>query len=279
MAFTQIDASKPAGTDKKKFGDDIIRELKQQTIDNLKEITNYPAATKPALRAAVWTTATRPTGDELVDRVTGYNTTLSCEEYYDLASKTWKTKGLPTWAVATRPSNPITGMFGFCSDLAVIERYSGSAWVRVSGGRRGDIKMWSGATTDIETGWVLADGATRAHPEGGTYTPPNLRDRFIVGAGSGYGVGATGGEVTHVISVNEMPSHRHRVRSRSGAAGDCQGMGTIAATGGLGGPGGSSAVGVYDTDITGNAIVENSGGNAAHENRPPYYALCYLYKL
>lgn len=89
MSFTEIDVTTPAGTEKKKFGDDRIREFKEQTRDNLGVMSNYPASTMPALRTAVWTTATRPTGDELVDRVTGYNETLGYEEYYDLGTTTW----------------------------------------------------------------------------------------------------------------------------------------------------------------------------------------------
>lgn len=52
----------------------------------------------------------------------------------------------------------------------------------------GMIILWSGAIVDIPTGWHLCDG------DEGT---PNLRDRFIVGAGDTYAVGATGGSLTH----------------------------------------------------------------------------------
>jgi len=267
MAFSVIDATKPAGTDKKKFGDDQIREIKQQTIDNLTEITNYPASTKTALRTAIWTTALRPTGDELVDRVTGYNTTLGYEEYYDLASTTWKHKsGIGYWSVAGRPTTLTAGLTGYNTDLAVIERYSGTAWARIAGGRRGDIKMWSGAVTDIETGWVLANGVARTHPEGGTYTPPNLMDRFIVGAGSGYGVGVTGGEATHTLSWDEMPAHTHAWSST--ACNTSAGAGTS-----------YIATGTNNVIGTVSVTTASAGGNAAHENRPPYYSLCYLYKL
>jgi hypothetical protein len=59
----------------------------------------------------------------------------------------------------------------------------------------GVILMWSGSIASIPSGWVLCDGAN------GT---PNLRDRFIVGAGSTYGVGATGGSADATL-----PSHTH----------------------------------------------------------------------
>lgn len=64
----------------------------------------------------------------------------------------------------------------------------------------GIICMWSGESTAIPSGWHLCDG------EEGT---PDLRDRFIVGAGSTYKVKDTGGEATHKLTTNEMPSHNH----------------------------------------------------------------------
>ena len=64
----------------------------------------------------------------------------------------------------------------------------------------GIICMWSGESTAIPSGWHLCDGSS------GT---PDLRDRFIVGAGSTYKVKDTGGEASHKLTTNEMPSHNH----------------------------------------------------------------------
>ena len=57
---------------------------------------------------------------------------------------------------------------------------------------RGIITMWAGATNAVPSGWALCDG------NNGT---PNLKDRFIVGAGQSYGVGNTGGNWTQTPSV------------------------------------------------------------------------------
>lgn len=57
---------------------------------------------------------------------------------------------------------------------------------------RGIITMWSGATNAVPSGWALCDG------NNGT---PNLKDRFIVGAGQSYDVGNTGGNWTQTPSV------------------------------------------------------------------------------
>ena len=36
-----------------------------------------------------------------------------------------------------------------------------------------------------------------------------IQNRFLYGAGGSYGVGNTGGEESHVLNMNEMPSHNH----------------------------------------------------------------------
>lgn len=36
-----------------------------------------------------------------------------------------------------------------------------------------------------------------------------IQNRFLYGSGGSYGVGNTGGEESHVLSMNEMPSHNH----------------------------------------------------------------------
>jgi microcystin-dependent protein len=64
----------------------------------------------------------------------------------------------------------------------------------------GLITMWSGSIASIPSGWALCDGTS------GT---PDLRDRFVVGAGSTYAVGATGGANTVTLDTTQIPSHTH----------------------------------------------------------------------
>ena len=47
----------------------------------------------------------------------------------------------------------------------------------------GGIIMWSGSLTQIPIGWALCNG-TKVN----NFTTPNLVDKFVVGAGSGYSV-------------------------------------------------------------------------------------------
>lgn len=70
----------------------------------------------------------------------------------------------------------------------------------------GGIILWSGAIAAIPTNWALCNGSN------GT---PDLRDKFVVGAGSTYAVGATGGAATiniehaHAGTSGAGSSHSH----------------------------------------------------------------------
>jgi hypothetical protein len=85
----------------------------------------------------------------------------------------------------------------------------------------GMIMMWSGAIAQIPAGWALCDGALGR---------PDLRDRFIIGAGQNYSVGSTGGAHTktlvtetagahshggytldHVLTKDQLPKHNHNL--------------------------------------------------------------------
>ena len=61
----------------------------------------------------------------------------------------------------------------------------------------GGIIIWSGSTGSVPAGWALCNGSN------GT---PNLQSRFVVGAGSGYAVGANGGSANATLV-----SHNHGV--------------------------------------------------------------------
>ncbi len=66
----------------------------------------------------------------------------------------------------------------------------------------GIIALWSGASNAIPTGWTLCDGNN---------STPDLRDKFIVGAGSGYAVDATGGTANSIVV-----DHSHGIGNISG---------------------------------------------------------------
>lgn len=157
----------------------------------------------------------------------------------------------------------------------------------------GVIVLWSGAANAIPTGWYLCNGAN------GT---PDLRDRFVVGAGSTYAVGATGGSAdatlvshTHTYSgsTNSDGAHTHTITDpghRHTYAAAIDGGGTYAL-------GGSANFDIYETmdtlaSATGISInssgsahshaysgtTASAGSSATNANLPPYYALCYIMK-
>ena len=74
----------------------------------------------------------------------------------------------------------------------------------------GGIIMWSGSVASIPSGWFLCDG---------TNSTPDLRDRFVVGAGSSYAVGATGGADSVTLSTSQIPSHSHSFSATTGGSG------------------------------------------------------------
>ena len=96
---------------------------------------------------------------------------------------------------------------------------------------------------------------------GGTWA--RIQDRFLLAAGSAYSPGTTGGEASHTLTVNEMPSHAHNYgtwRNCSKVSGTSNKM-VEAST----------------------AVIDNvpgtmaAGGGEAHNNMPPYLAV-YMWK-
>ena len=129
----------------------------------------------------------------------------------------------------------------------------------------GGILLWSGSIGSIPAGYVLCNG------NNGT---PDLRDRFIVGAGSTYSVDATGGSAnavvvshTHTATVTD-PGHNHTSLITPSGAINSGGVDLAYFT--------TGNTGTATTGITvTNASAGVSGTNA---NLPPYYALCYIMK-
>jgi len=153
----------------------------------------------------------------------------------------------------------------------------------------GVIVLWSGSIGSIPAGWYLCNG------NNGT---PDLRDRFVVGAGSTYSVDATGGSAnaivvshTHTFTTVTGGDHSHLIVADVNLSG----------TGGVGWTGGSyiaqtASVGNNLYSLTGTnttptvastktdgahqhtGTTDSSGNSATNANLPPYYALCYIMK-
>lgn len=107
----------------------------------------------------------------------------------------------------------------------------------------GFIGIWSGSIASIPSGFYLCNGSN---------STPDLRDKFVVGAGSTYAVGATGGATTH--------THTY-----SGNTGALVLTGVTSAS--------------YDTASNQQDHYHSySGTTASSSSLPPYYALAYIMK-
>ena len=105
----------------------------------------------------------------------------------------------------------------------------------------------------------------------GTNGTPDLRNNFVVGAGSTYAVGATGGSansvvVSHTHTITD-PGHLHNTTSTgSGALLNAAASGVTGAS--------TSTTATATTGIT----INSSGVSGTNANLPPYYALAYIMK-
>lgn len=173
----------------------------------------------------------------------------------------------------------------------------------------GAIILWAGTEDNIPESFQLCDGT------GGT---PDLRNRFIVGAGDDYEAGDTGGADSHthggtataggahshaltiephILITAEMPEHQH-----PSGINDVPGGGTVYGYGeviaanptpqslssngadgtadGLTGPvGGGGAHGHAGSVSAADGAHTHDVEGAAGDSRPRYYALCYIMKM
>lgn len=147
-----------------------------------------------------------------------------------------------------------------------------TAFVLANGVPSGAILMWSGSILSIPTGWFLCDG---------TNSTPDLRNRFIVGAGSTYAVGVTGGSAnatlvshTHTASVVD-PGHTHTTNPATSLVGTAQ---QNAPGGAVANPGTPTTLSI-NSNTTGISVTNSTeGSSATNANLPPYYALAYIMK-
>lgn len=112
----------------------------------------------------------------------------------------------------------------------------------------GMILMWKGSIASVPSGFALCDG---------TNGTPDLRDKFLVGAGSTYGVNDNGGNINHNHAFTSAV-HNHSIPN----AASC--------------PGAGASLCLAGTD-TGDKAATGTTDNG--DGRPPYYALAYIMKL
>ena len=142
----------------------------------------------------------------------------------------------------------------------------------------GMIMLWSGSTSSIPSGWVLCNGSN------GT---PNLRDKFVVGAGSSYAVNAQGGSNTIATSDTAVGITNATLSVPRDGWGTTGGpLGTATAGRLLVGSGQAEySEGLESIRAAGSnrSLGSHSHTVSAHnhtvDTRSPYYALAYIMKL
>jgi microcystin-dependent protein len=139
--------------------------------------------------------------------------------------------------------------------------------------------MYAGNINAIPAGWRLCDG---------TNGTANLTGQFIVGYDAGVvdydSIGKSGGLDNVILSTAQMPSHAHTGTTNSAGAHTHTTTGYSKNQQSVDNGGGSVvADSVGNSPNTGSAgahshtmNLNNTGNNAPHENRPPYYVLAYI---
>jgi microcystin-dependent protein len=156
---------------------------------------------------------------------------------------------------------------------------------------------------------------------GGSFNLPNLTNRFIVGSGTEYSVGNTGGLKEVTLTTAQLPKHSHTITDNGhvhgitdpghvhgitdsghshpinvasviskdfviGPTGDLQDRLESASSGNTGSivtgitiNSNSTGITGANSNTTGITGTNIEGGDTAHENRPPYFALIYLIRI
>ena len=146
----------------------------------------------------------------------------------------------------------------------------------------GMIILWSGAADAIPSGFVLCNGSN---------STPDLRGRFVVGYSNtdgDYDVGDAGGSKQVTLSESQLPSHNHSASSSVSDPGHAHSyidQYVVINNGYRPWPANNNDcaqrninTGSQTTGISVSTTIGNTGSGSAIENRPPYYALCYIMK-
>lgn len=206
-----------------------------------------------------------------------YFNTIDNLIYTAIATDTWGEDG----------EEPISGILYIVYAEQASYSWDGSDLISVGGGKEDividdeeptdpDVKLW------IDTGEVQNVGSELplVYPVGSIYMSVNntnpatlfgfgtweqIKDTFLLSAGDTYTAGNTGGEATHTLTVNEIPSHRH------------PGLTVTEQPANIGN--GNSGIGLNYSGSNGGSPLATAfaGGGQAHNNMPPYLVV-YMWK-
>lgn len=113
---------------------------------------------------------------------------------------------------------------------------------------------------------------------GGTWE--QIQGKFLLGMSSSYPAGSQGGEASHTLTTEEMPSHGHNPANEAGYYGFITNSKKAFEVGDMGVQSGSGRYYPYSTvafDISRNSLTGTTGGGNSHNNMPPYLSI-YIWK-
>ena len=145
----------------------------------------------------------------------------------------------------------------------------------------GGIILWSGSVAAIPATWQLCNG---------TNGTPDLRDKFVVGAGSAYAVNATGGTADSIVVAHthtgttggQSANHTHGTTfNRTNKSGNATNFMLTDPNAGAENNNGQTTLttGGVSSDHAHSFTTASTGGSGTNTNLPPYYALCYIQKM
>lgn len=164
----------------------------------------------------------------------------------------------------------------------------GSGNIMVGGSTpTGSVMMFGGATAP--DGYLLCDGTavsrttysdlydaigtTYGSGDGSTtFNLPNLKGKVPVGYDSSDSsfdsLGETGGEKTHTLTVNEMPSHTHALKTSYTSGANTDNDKVMSASGSAG----------WNNNAHNEYSIQETGGGQAHNILQPYIVMNYIIK-
>lgn len=192
------------------------------------------------------------------------------------------TKDVPDLAVGPNITNTRITDSGFIDKPLFVATGSNTGIISIQRGVENVTEVEDDIITDVPIGAIIPYHGTVA-PDGyllcdgeeydttvynqlfallGTSTTPDLRNKFIAGAGQdtgNYALGFEDGDDEVTLTVDEMPRHQHGVGRASTQDTSATGSG-------------------FDPSPDSGTNEETSfaGGGQPHENRPPFYALTYI---
>ena len=208
--------------------------------------------------------------DALLGRQPGYATDLDTDTEFGMRRVAGElTANSPDgqwgWVMNLLTSGQANDDSNVLTQIYTNDKINTSLWMRKRY-TTGDFSPWVPlATYGVGAIYLSLSATSPASIYGGTWT--QIKDRFLVGAGSRNVAGNWGGTEYVTLTADQIPAHTHTV-SMARRDGSTVAWST------------ASAIGRYSGDSGGAAFTMASGyagGGNYHENRPPYYVV-YIWR-